>query len=208
MRPPRLAPLIPMLLLALVAAAHGQTFPTLENVRVQKDLVYGAVGDKPLMLDVYQPVNAPKTNAPVILRIGPMREAPSGAALDLLAENFTLVYAGYMPEGAARAYLRDLPDAELHLLDGGHQDDRVEVERPMIEALSSPRVSVEVSGVGEGVCAIATAQSAQTRARSVKASLSILVTGCSPPKKFDEGGVRLFMSGSVANVMRLSHSKF
>ena len=27
---------------------------------------------------------------------------------------------GYMPEGAARAYLRDLPDAELHLLNGGH----------------------------------------------------------------------------------------
>ena len=27
---------------------------------------------------------------------------------------------GYMPEGAARAYLRDLPQAELHLLDGGH----------------------------------------------------------------------------------------
>lgn len=27
---------------------------------------------------------------------------------------------GYMPEGAARAYLRDLPDAELRLLDGGH----------------------------------------------------------------------------------------
>jgi pimeloyl-ACP methyl ester carboxylesterase len=27
---------------------------------------------------------------------------------------------GYMPEGAARAYLRDLPNAELHLLDGGH----------------------------------------------------------------------------------------
>jgi pimeloyl-ACP methyl ester carboxylesterase len=26
----------------------------------------------------------------------------------------------YMPEGAARAYLRDLRDAELHLLDGGH----------------------------------------------------------------------------------------
>ncbi|MFD1938953.1 MULTISPECIES: alpha/beta fold hydrolase [Nonomuraea] len=25
-----------------------------------------------------------------------------------------------MPEGAARAYLRDPPDAELHLLDGGH----------------------------------------------------------------------------------------
>lgn len=27
---------------------------------------------------------------------------------------------GYMPEGAARAWLRDLPDAELHLLEGGH----------------------------------------------------------------------------------------
>jgi pimeloyl-ACP methyl ester carboxylesterase len=27
---------------------------------------------------------------------------------------------GYMPEGAARAYLRDLPDAELYLLGGGH----------------------------------------------------------------------------------------
>ena len=27
---------------------------------------------------------------------------------------------GFMPEGAARAYLRDLPDADLHLLDGGH----------------------------------------------------------------------------------------
>ncbi len=25
-----------------------------------------------------------------------------------------------MPEGAGRAYLRDLPDAEFHLLDGGH----------------------------------------------------------------------------------------
>jgi pimeloyl-ACP methyl ester carboxylesterase len=27
---------------------------------------------------------------------------------------------GYMPEGSARAYLRELPGAELHLLDGGH----------------------------------------------------------------------------------------
>ena len=26
----------------------------------------------------------------------------------------------YMPEESARAYLRDLPKAELHLLDGGH----------------------------------------------------------------------------------------
>jgi pimeloyl-ACP methyl ester carboxylesterase len=28
--------------------------------------------------------------------------------------------AGYMPEGAARAYLRDLPNAELYMLEGGH----------------------------------------------------------------------------------------
>jgi pimeloyl-ACP methyl ester carboxylesterase len=27
---------------------------------------------------------------------------------------------GYMPEASGRAYLRDLPDAEFHLLDGGH----------------------------------------------------------------------------------------
>jgi pimeloyl-ACP methyl ester carboxylesterase len=27
---------------------------------------------------------------------------------------------GYMTEPSARAYLRDLPDAELHLFDGGH----------------------------------------------------------------------------------------
>lgn len=27
---------------------------------------------------------------------------------------------GYMPARAARAYLRDLPDAGLHLLDAGH----------------------------------------------------------------------------------------
>ena len=27
---------------------------------------------------------------------------------------------GYMPENAARDYLRDLPQAELHILDGGH----------------------------------------------------------------------------------------
>lgn len=27
---------------------------------------------------------------------------------------------GYMPEKSAKAYLRDLPDAEVHLLDGGH----------------------------------------------------------------------------------------
>ncbi|MCC3763396.1 alpha/beta hydrolase [Glycomyces sp. TRM65418] len=40
---------------------------------------------------------------------------------------------GYMPEGAARAYLKDLPDAELHLLDGGHW--ALETNRREIAAL-------------------------------------------------------------------------
>jgi pimeloyl-ACP methyl ester carboxylesterase len=51
---------------------------------------------------------------------------------------------GYMPEGAARAYLRDLPDAELHLLDGGHWllethlDEVVRLARSFLErALNS-----------------------------------------------------------------------
>jgi pimeloyl-ACP methyl ester carboxylesterase len=49
---------------------------------------------------------------------------------------------GYMPEGAARAYLRDLPDAELHLLeDGGHWllethlNQTVSLVRPFLDRL-------------------------------------------------------------------------
>ena len=41
---------------------------------------------------------------------------------------------GYMPESAAQAYLRDLPDAELHLLDGGHW--ALETNREEIVALT------------------------------------------------------------------------
>ncbi|GLS93424.1 alpha/beta fold hydrolase [Piscinibacter gummiphilus] len=50
----------------------------------------------------------------------------------------------YMPETSARAYLRDLPDAELHLLDGGHWllethlDDVVGLVRPFLERLRPP----------------------------------------------------------------------
>jgi pimeloyl-ACP methyl ester carboxylesterase len=47
---------------------------------------------------------------------------------------------GYMPAGAARAYLRDLPDAELHLLDGAghwlletHLDEAVALVRDFLE---------------------------------------------------------------------------
>jgi pimeloyl-ACP methyl ester carboxylesterase len=48
---------------------------------------------------------------------------------------------GYMPEGSARAYLRDLPDAELHVLDGGHWllethlDEVVGHLRPFLERI-------------------------------------------------------------------------
>ena len=51
---------------------------------------------------------------------------------------------GYMPEGAARAYLRDLPDAELHLLDGGHWllethlDDVVALARDFLGRVHPP----------------------------------------------------------------------
>jgi pimeloyl-ACP methyl ester carboxylesterase len=41
---------------------------------------------------------------------------------------------GYMPAPAAHAYLRDLPDAELHLLDGGHW--ALETNLPEIVALA------------------------------------------------------------------------
>ncbi|WOH77183.1 alpha/beta hydrolase [Bradyrhizobium sp. NDS-1] len=49
----------------------------------------------------------------------------------------------YMPEQSARAYLRDLPDAELHLLDGGHWlletnlDEVVSLTRSFLERIES-----------------------------------------------------------------------
>lgn len=51
---------------------------------------------------------------------------------------------GYMPEDAARAYLRDLPDAELHLLDAGHWlletslDEAVGLTRDFLERVHPP----------------------------------------------------------------------
>ena len=50
---------------------------------------------------------------------------------------------GYMPERSAQAYLRDLPDAELHLLDGGHWaletnlDEIVNLTRDFLERVHS-----------------------------------------------------------------------
>ncbi|AMA55629.1 alpha/beta fold hydrolase [Bradyrhizobium sp. CCGE-LA001] len=49
----------------------------------------------------------------------------------------------YMPEASARAYLRDLPDAELHLLDGGHWlletnlDEVVSLMRSFLERIEA-----------------------------------------------------------------------
>lgn len=53
---------------------------------------------------------------------------------------------GYMPEESARAYLRDLPDAELHLLDGGHWlletnlTEAVDLTRDFLERVHKPVV--------------------------------------------------------------------
>jgi pimeloyl-ACP methyl ester carboxylesterase len=53
---------------------------------------------------------------------------------------------GYMPEGAARAYLRDLPDAELHLLDAGHW--ALETNLAEITTLTSDFLSRWHTGTG------------------------------------------------------------
>jgi pimeloyl-ACP methyl ester carboxylesterase len=51
---------------------------------------------------------------------------------------------GYMPAESARAYLRDLPAAELHLLDGGHWlletnlSEAVDLTRRFLERLHQP----------------------------------------------------------------------
>ncbi|TWD73235.1 pimeloyl-ACP methyl ester carboxylesterase [Kribbella amoyensis] len=51
---------------------------------------------------------------------------------------------GYMPEPSARAYHRDLPDADLHLLGGGHWllethlDEVVPLVRDFLDGLDSP----------------------------------------------------------------------
>ncbi|MFE5307958.1 alpha/beta fold hydrolase [Isoptericola sp. NPDC056605] len=52
---------------------------------------------------------------------------------------------GYMPEGAAQAWLRDLPDAELHLFGGGHWllethlREVVPIVRDFLERVHPPR---------------------------------------------------------------------
>ena len=55
---------------------------------------------------------------------------------------------GYMPAAAARAYLRDLPEAELHLLDGGHW--ALETNLDEIVGLVRDFLSRVHSGGGDG----------------------------------------------------------
>ena len=55
---------------------------------------------------------------------------------------------GYMPEKSARAYLRELPEAEFHLLDGGHW--ALETNLDEIVALTSDFLGRVYGAEGEG----------------------------------------------------------
>jgi pimeloyl-ACP methyl ester carboxylesterase len=61
---------------------------------------------------------------------------------------------GYMPAGSARAYLRDLPEAELHLLDGGHWlletnlDEVAELMREFLERVELRGAIPRAAGSG------------------------------------------------------------
>ena len=88
----------PFLIAALSTAAAAQSALP-EGTRIQKDLTYATQNGKPLKLDIYLPPNADA--APIILRFSPQREAPSGAAADLLNAHVALAYAGYLPQDDA-----------------------------------------------------------------------------------------------------------
>lgn len=77
------------------------SWPLMQRPRV-RDIMVGLFEDIRSNLELYPEFHAylRKRRPPLLIVWGP--------------------YDGYMPEGAARAYLRDRPDAELHLLRGGH----------------------------------------------------------------------------------------
>ena len=60
---------------------------------------------------------------------------------------------GYMPEATARAYLGDLPDAELHLLDAGHWlletslDEAVHLTRDFLNRVHAAGLSSQQENV-------------------------------------------------------------
>ncbi len=81
----------------------------------------------------------------------------------------------FFPEAGARAYLRDLPDARLHLLDTGHfaLEDRLPEIAPLIAAFlaeRSPAASMRIAVVGAtGNLGGAVAREAATRGHRVTA---------------------------------------
>src|ERR1043165_5206650 len=89
----------PAFLLSLATAALGQTLPA--GIASLKDVTYATVDGKPLKMDLYSKypfgVRDEVFRSPILLRIGPTREVPTGAAADLLAKGYTLAYAAYLP---------------------------------------------------------------------------------------------------------------
>lgn len=61
---------------------------------------------------------------------------------------------GYMPEASGRAYLRDLPDAELHMLDAGHwllevqRDEAIRLTRDFLSRTMPGRAVDGISRAG------------------------------------------------------------
>src|SRR3954452_23215148 len=87
------------LLVTIAHAAFGQALPA--NTSVQKDVTFATVDGKPLKMDLYSKYPFGKRlesfNSPILLPLAPHREAPAGAAAELLAKGYTLAYAEYLP---------------------------------------------------------------------------------------------------------------
>ena len=106
-----------LMLCALASAALAQTLPP--DIQVRKDVTYAAIGDKPLLLDVYSPAPKPPTDirspSPALVRVAPSREAPGGAAADLLSKGYILIYAAYLPpesKGVLSQFPQDIQAAK------------------------------------------------------------------------------------------------
>src|SRR3954451_12062051 len=87
------------LLFTIAHAAFGQALPA--NTSVQKDVTFATVDGKPLKMDLYSkyPFGARDESfrSPILLRLAPHRETPSGAAAELITKGYTLAYAEYLP---------------------------------------------------------------------------------------------------------------
>ncbi|WP_231644060.1 alpha/beta fold hydrolase [Mycolicibacterium baixiangningiae] len=80
-------------------------------------------------------------------------EPPGTDARRAIAQHVTLLivwgpHDGYMPEQSVRAYDRDLPDAALHLLGGGHRLPEIHLDEGCRSSTTSwtgctPRTSAQ-----------------------------------------------------------------